>query len=239
MRILNRRQRKILRIFRKTKRMIKNSLRKLKVSLLGFPAYCFYKLLTLTLHYTEIGREKIDALNVQGEKLIFCLWHDELFPLPNVKRQLDIVTVVSPSVDGSVLARVLEGLGLRTVRGSSTRKGMSALLGAVKLMKNENVHACITLDGPAGPRHKVKEGALFLAFHADAFIVPVRISIENGYCFNTWDKFKIPFPFSKIKVNFAPEYKFEADTLNTKNLEKERKKLQKILNTMLNTEEEV
>ncbi len=220
-------------------RKIRRIVRKIKDSFLGFPAYCFYKLLTATLHYTETGREKIDALNAQGEKLIFCLWHDELFPLPKVKKQLDIVTVVSPSVDGTVLARVLEGLGLRTVRGSSTRKGVNALLNAVKLMKNEHVHACITLDGPKGPRHVVKDGALFLAFHADAFLVPVRISIEKAYCFNTWDKFKIPFPFSKIKINFAPEYKFESEVLNTESIEKEKEKLQHILNTMLSNEKEL
>lgn len=138
---------------------------------------------------------------------MFCLWHDELFPLMRVKRQLDIVTVVSPSYDGELLTRVLNKLGLRTVRGSSSRGGVGALLGAAKMMDKDNIHACVTVDGPRGPRHKAKTGALFLAHHADAHVMPVRIIMKKSFCFGSWDRFQLPLPFSRVLVRFGEPWK--------------------------------
>ena len=81
------------------------------------PFYYLYQAVCATLRFHERRREAVDSLDAAGERMVFCLWHDELFPLMRVRRDLDIVTVVSPSRDGELLARVLEKLGLRTVRG--------------------------------------------------------------------------------------------------------------------------
>lgn len=203
------------------------------LSYFSFPVYCFYKLLTASLRYTEKGRERLDELHAQGEHFVFCLWHDELFPLMKMQKHFDILTVVSPSLDGSLLANVLQKLGLRIVRGSSTRKGMSALLNALKTMRSEHVHACITLDGPLGPRHEVKDGASFVAFHANAHIVPIRIHMKNFYAFNTWDKFKLPLPFSRVTVEYADPYKINSEVLDAESIDKEKRKLKKILDEMV------
>ncbi len=200
--------------------------------ILVYPLYWFYKLLTASLKYTEVGRERLDELHAKGEYLVFCLWHDELFPLMKMQRQFDILTIVSPSADGSFLAGLLNKLGLRTVRGSSTRKGMEALLNGVKIMKTEHVHACVTVDGPTGPRHVVKDGALFLAFRANAYIVPIRIDMKKAYTFNTWDRFKIPFPFSEVVIKYAEPYQVTAEKSDTEHLSQEKEKLQNILNEL-------
>ncbi len=209
-------------------------LKKINFSFMAYPVYYFYCLLTATLRYTEEGREHFEVLKNNGEKLVFCLWHDELFPLMKVKRDLDLVTVVSPSKDGGLLARVLELLGLRTVRGSSTRQGMNALLNAVKMMKQENdMHGCVvTIDGPLGPRHEVKDGSLFLAYHANAYIVPLRIVIANAYTFNSWDKFQLPLPFSKVRIIFEKPYKINSEKFTTEVLQEEKAKLQNILDNI-------
>ncbi len=203
---------------------------------LVYPLYYFYRAITASLRYKEIGREELDKLHADGEYLIFSLWHDELFPLMKMQRQFDILTIVSPSVDGSLLADLLNKLGLRTVRGSSTRKGLSALLNAVKLMRAEHVHACVTIDGPLGPRHVVKEGVLFLAHHAKAHIVPIRISMKNHITFNTWDKFQVPLPFSRVVIEYSKPYRIESETLNSEVLQIEKEKLQKYLDESGNAE---
>ncbi len=187
--------------------------------------YYFYRAFTLCLRYSETGREVIDKYDSEKRSLVFCLWHDELFPLMKVQRQLDIVTVVSPSHDGGLLAGVLERLGLRTVRGSSTRKGMSALLNAVKVMKKDSIHACVTIDGPLGPRHIPKEGAFFLAYHANALIVPVRMKMRTSFKFKTWDKFQIPYPFSRVDIEYGEPYEINSDKLTSEILEEEKEKL--------------
>ncbi len=217
-----------------TKNERKRRIKSIISPLVIYPLYWFYKLLTSTLRYTEIGREKVDKIAAEGNSVVLGLWHDELFPLMKMQRHLEIVTVVSPSVDGDFLANLLNKLKVNVVRGSSTRKGMSALLNAVKLMKSKNMHAVVTLDGPLGPRHEVKEGALFLAFHAKGYIVPTRLTMEKCYTFNTWDKFKLPYPFSKVKVEYFPPYKIDSDTLNSEVLLAEKEKLQQILKDMVN-----
>ncbi len=219
-----------MKISRKTQRKIKAIIS----PILTFPIYWFYKILTATLRYEEHGREIIDELHDKGERHVLCIWHDELFPFMKMKKHMKIVTVVSPSVDGNFLVSLLNKLDVQTVRGSSTRQGVNALLNAVKVMKNEHVHAVVTIDGPLGPRHEVKEGALFLAFHAKAHIVPTRLTMEKCYAFNTWDRFKVPYPFSKVKVEYYPPYLIEAENLTSEVLAEEKEKLQNRLEGMGN-----
>ena len=163
----------------------------------------FYKSICSTLRIKEKGREAVDAVHARGERMIFCLWHDELFSLIPVARHFKVVAIVSPSKDGDYLERILEDNHVGAVRGSSTRGGVRALLGLAKQMKNEQVHACITLDGPAGPYHKAKEGAVFLANRTDARIVPVRIHVSPVFRAPTWDKFQVPLPFAKVTICFG------------------------------------
>ncbi len=185
--------------------------------------YYFYRGLCGSLRFNEHGREYVDALDSAKEPMVFCLWHDELFPLMRMQKQLDIVTLVSPSRDGEWLALLLERLGLRTVRGSSTRGGVKALLHAARLMKNpENthpIHACITIDGPMGPRHEVKDGAFLLAQKAHAAIVPVRLSIRPSFKVPSWDAFQVPCPFARVDVYYGKPWTIEGEDLSPPVLE--------------------
>ena len=173
--------------------------------------YLAYRALCAVVNFREEGRERVDALNAQGERMVFCLWHDELFPTPHIARQLDIVAVVSPSRDGDLLAGVLTKFGLRTARGSSSRGGSKALLDAAHLMKSGTIHACFTVDGPRGPRHQAKTGALFLAQHTNAYIVPLRCLYSRSFQTGSWDRLQIPLPFSRVLVRFGPPWKPEAN----------------------------
>ena len=172
-------------------------------ALTSFLLVNIYKAICATLRIKEENREAVDAAHARGERLIFCLWHDELFSLIPVSRHLKVVAIVSPSKDGDYLERILAANNVGAVRGSSTRGGVRALLSLARMMKNELVHACITIDGPAGPRHEVKDGGLFLANRTNARIVPVRIYMKNAILAPTWDKFQIPLPFSKVVIRFG------------------------------------
>ena len=69
---------------------------------------------------------------------ILCAWHNRiiyaLFATRDViqpKTGRKVVAMVSASKDGAVLARYMEHLGERPVRGSSSRRGARALLDAL------------------------------------------------------------------------------------------------------------
>lgn len=188
--------------------------------------HILYRLLCGSLRFHERNRHCLDELDARGERLIFCLWHDEMVPLMRMQKQLDIVTVVSPSRDGEWLAPILEKLGLRTVRGSSTRGGAKALLGAARLMRNQGVHACLTVDGPAGPRHKAKDGAFFLARHADAYIAPVRLIMRPALRLSSWDRLQIPLPLGRVTVLHGMPWKPDNPEMNPEALAADRARLE-------------
>ncbi len=181
-----------------------------------------YRLWCASLRYTQINREASLPYVQKGMPLVFALWHDELFALPYRRDGWPIFTVVSRSQDGEYLARLLQSLDLGTVRGSSSRGGLGALLKAARLMREARQHACITVDGPRGPRHEVKDGAIFLAHHVPAHIVPVRLHASRAKRFNSWDRFQLPWPFARMRVVFADPYRVEAEELTPEVLERER-----------------
>lgn len=194
----------------------------------------FYKMWCATLRVTEYGRHKVDSCVDGGNSIVVALWHDELFSLPYKKEKYNLVTVVSQSRDGDFLSVALKAVGLKTARGSSSRGGVRALLCAAKLMRDEHASACLTIDGPRGPRHIAKDGATFLAHKASAYLVPVRVQYHNAKIFmNSWDQFKIPKPFSRVSVYFGEPYLVESQTLDNESLALEREKLQAKLEKLM------
>jgi len=185
-----------------------------------------YRLWCSTLRIRETGREALDALEAAGKPTMLSLWHDELFALMHVRRSLRIVTIVSQSNDGEYLARLLQALGLKTARGSSSRGGLKALLHAARLMREENYNGCITVDGPRGPRHTVKPGAIILAFRTPAHVIPIRLFLHRAKKFRSWDRFQLPLPFSKVDIVFGAPYLLSATELTDEELERERLELE-------------
>ncbi|MDL2209548.1 lysophospholipid acyltransferase family protein [Desulfovibrio sp. OttesenSCG-928-O18] len=185
----------------------------------------FYRLWCSTLRYTQINRETCDALSKQGKPLVFTLWHGEVFAFPYKRGDWRIFTIVSRSRDGEYLARIFDDLDIYPLRGSSSRGGLAALLRGVKIILENSRHACITVDGPRGPRHEVKDGALYLAHRAGAHIVPMRAVYPSAKIFGSWDKFALPYPFSKVTIIFGEPYKIEAEELTDDVLAQERQKL--------------
>ena len=70
---------------------------------------------------------------------------------------------------------------------------------------------CHILDGPRGPMGKVKAGVIRMAQEVDALVVPFYTYSENAWFFNSWDKFMLPKPFSKVILTFGDEIYFGKD----------------------------
>jgi lysophospholipid acyltransferase (LPLAT)-like uncharacterized protein len=84
------------------------------------------------------------------------------------------------------------------------------------------------LDGPQGPAGVVKAGVIHLAHETDAVIVPLSVSAEKAWYFNSWDKFFVPKPFSRVSIRFGDLLKF--DKVEDENsFEKQRKLLEEIM----------
>ncbi|MGE4442293.1 MAG: lysophospholipid acyltransferase family protein [Desulfomicrobium sp.] len=158
----------------------------------------------LTLRVERINTAVFTDPQLRAKRPVITLWHDEIFPLIPSHAGERMACVVSQSQDGEILATVLKSFGFLTVRGSSSRGGMRALIAAKRVMDEQGVGVIFTVDGPRGPRHKVKPGALFLARHAGSPIVPVRVVMSRAKVFHrAWDKFQLPWPFSKCTIIYG------------------------------------
>jgi len=55
----------------------------------------------------------------------------------------------------------------------------------------------ITPDGPRGPRYCVQSGIIELARRTGMPIIPVTFSASRKKIFRSWDRFLLPYPFSR------------------------------------------
>ena len=134
---------------------------------------------------------------------IIAFWHGRMFLLPFVFKSYasQVSILISRHRDGEFVARLVESLGFSTVRGSTGKGkgGDRAFLEMFNLLKSGKVVA-ITPDGPRGPREVVKPGIARLSKKTGAPIYPLTFSTNRGKMLNSWDRFLVPYPFSRCKV---------------------------------------
>lgn len=135
--------------------------------------------------------------------MIFAHWHGDELAITHLVPTYKIATMTSTSADGSLIDHVILRLGGATSRGSSTRGGVSALKGLIRLLR-QGFNASMAVDGPKGPLHKVKPGVFELSRLARAAIVPVGVSSSSSIVFRkSWNKAHLPKPFAKVVVSFG------------------------------------
>jgi lysophospholipid acyltransferase (LPLAT)-like uncharacterized protein len=105
--------------------------------------------------------------------------------------------MISQHRDGEFIARAVKEFGVTPIRGSTTRGGLSALRGMIRLFR-AGTNLAITPDGPQGPKHVVQIGVIEIARQTGAPIVPVTYSPSRKNVLGSWDNFVIPFPFCKV-----------------------------------------
>ncbi|HEX2955714.1 MAG TPA: lysophospholipid acyltransferase family protein [Chitinispirillaceae bacterium] len=133
---------------------------------------------------------------------IFAFWHSHLLPLTFIFRNCHVNAIVSRSRDGVLAAYVAERWGHTIISGSSHRGGSMALRQSLRVLK-ENGSVAITPDGPRGPKEIVKAGAAQLAAVSGAPVIILSVHPHCAWRLNSWDRFIIPKPFSKLTVHVS------------------------------------
>jgi lysophospholipid acyltransferase (LPLAT)-like uncharacterized protein len=114
----------------------------------------------------------------------------------------DFAALTSKSKDGDLLANVLKKWKYQVVRGSSSTGGDVALGIMVDYTRNKYSIA-ITPDGPRGPRHKFKAGAVVTAKKTNIPVVLAGVAFKRKKILSNWDKFEIPYFFTQAKVVYS------------------------------------
>lgn len=186
-----------------------------------------------TLRFNQINFDLVRDAKYKGSGVIYAIWHDELFAPIYVHRNQDIAILVSESRDGELISRILHKFGYFTIRGSSTRGGVKALKKTILALTDSSNDMAITVDGPLGPRHVVKQGIIYIAWKLKRPIVPVRTFCSHKKIFSkSWDKFQLPFPFSKCHIVYDTPYILSHKKITSYILEEESKILKSKLDSL-------
>ncbi|MCK4728044.1 MAG: hypothetical protein KAT27_03895, partial [Desulfobacterales bacterium] len=78
-----------------------------------------------------------------------------------------------------------------------------ALARLIKALKEEICPGVVVPDGPRGPRFRVQPGVITLAQKTGYPIVPLSYSAERIKIFASWDRFMLPYPFTKGSVIYG------------------------------------
>lgn len=137
----------------------------------------------------------------EGSPWVLAFFHGTQWPLLAWKRRKGTVVLVSLSRDGAIQARALSMLGLRVVRGSSSRGGARGLAALVRKMKTEGLDAAFAVDGPRGPYGVAKPGATLAARRTGGVLVPMGSACARAKVFGrAWDRFALAWPFTRVSV---------------------------------------
>lgn len=188
------------------------------------------RLLWRTYRHSVTGEESVMPLVSQGEPLILTFWHEHIFAMSPYLFRLGrqgarITFLVSPSVDGDLVARILDKLGGRSVRGSATRSGVKAMKGLYRAIVRERGSPVVLPDGPQGPRHHCKPGSLLLAQMSGARILPMSCTASRAWRLRTWDRLVVPLPFAEVEVGLGESYTLPAG-MSSEDLEEARQDLE-------------
>jgi lysophospholipid acyltransferase (LPLAT)-like uncharacterized protein len=154
---------------------------------------------------------------------IYLFWH-EMMLLPTLThRHAGFCVLISQHRDGELISRIVTMLGFSTVRGSTTRKGFSAIRG---LMREGKIsHLAITPDGPKGPRRVVQQGGIYLASRTGMPILPVGLAFRSCWRANSWDRMAIPKPLTLGVIIIGKPIMIPPD-IDTEEIEHHRQQIQ-------------
>ena len=133
---------------------------------------------------------------------IYCFWHPCVPPCTIYFRKSNAVILISRSFDGELITRILRMFGFDAVRGSSSRGAREGLLGLNDVIDTGRT-AIFTADGPRGPIYQTKMGPIKLAQTTGAPIGAFHLQPEKAWVMNSWDRFLVPKPFTRIVVSWA------------------------------------
>ena len=178
------------------------------------------------------GFERAVVAVRESKSLIPVYWHQHL--LFGARALLDLRDdglkvgfLISASVDGTAPAMLVQRVGAYVIRGSSTHTGARALRDYYETIVKQQISPAITPDGPRGPLHEFKPGAVMLAQLTGKPILPISIAASRTWRFRTWDRFELPLPFSRIAIAYGEPVRMprglDADSLARMQAEMGRK----------------
>ena len=191
---------------------------------------CLYYYIDFVYKTSKVERfGKLEYLEAEHpDKFILFIWHgDSYCYYPFLKgKKLNIVTTKNKR--GRVISRISKHFGYDVMRlPDLAADGNYIFQLKSQINKTTNANLVLSVDGPEGPEHEIKDFAFIMALFSKRKILPLNIEVKHSLTLkNRWDNLKIPLPFNqiKIKINDFFEVKREDRKEDFLSLKKEIKK---------------
>ena len=202
----------------------------------GKIAATFVVLLGQTLRYRVDDPHDVKAMLDPAKPGVWAFWHSGLLAAPLALTRFigayPASTLTSASRDGAVIESFLKCFGVKSVRGSSSRRAVASLI-ALKRALRAGEQVFITSDGPRGPRYQMAAGVVKLAQSSGAPLFSVRFVYSSSWRLKTWDRLHIPKPFSTVTLVIG-EPMYVPQKIDGNAFESYRKKVENVLHQGIN-----
>ncbi|MGD8456936.1 MAG: hypothetical protein PVF83_11155 [Anaerolineales bacterium] len=181
--------------------------------------YALSRMVQMTCRYQVSGFENLETAFGSGRPVVITGWHGiTMMLVPYAKQYQEVgsfVVIMPDDWRGASLQVFTAQLGAipypMNLHGDSTM-GMGRKL--VRLVREvvSGKHIFITPDGPDGPSFVIKPGLTFIAKKADAIILPCGGYARHAYVVPRWDRYVVPYPFSRVSLCFGEPFSISPDT---------------------------
>jgi lysophospholipid acyltransferase (LPLAT)-like uncharacterized protein len=143
------------------------------------------------------GLDRLDGLIEEGERVLVTFWHGKYLPLFTMLQGRQGCTFSSRSLRGEVIREICRRFGYECL-AIPEHAGDQALSLMLEALQGKQL-AALAPDGPRGPRHAVKRGALQLASELGMVLLPVSFASRRPWIMTRrWDRMELPLPFTRV-----------------------------------------
>jgi lysophospholipid acyltransferase (LPLAT)-like uncharacterized protein len=188
-------------------------LREIIISVIGNILYYIIHFVNKTIKLNVINNSGI--VDFEKEKIVYAVWHQDTFTGFYHSRNKNMAFFVTNDKKGDILNTAVRCLGFDTLK---LRDDIPALFIDMGKKINNGQNVVFAVDGPSGPKGKVKAGVFYLSDQCEAQIVPVNMIYTKHFkLLWRWDKYKVPLPFSTVTLTYCKPIKGIKRKVDTKN----------------------
>ncbi len=168
---------------------------------INYLIYAYVRLLFLT-YRLEIDYNHTYKKPLHKIEGIFYFWHQNIVASLFLFYKTNSIGhgLISTSKDGKILGFIAKKLGFKIIYASAYKKSLKSIRQTLEVLE-VNKRIATTGDGSRGPAFKLQRWVIYLSSKSKLPLIFIDSKANNSLTFyKSWDNFKIPLPFSKIRV---------------------------------------
>lgn len=170
--------------------------------------YVYHAFLYFTCRKQFVGLERLRGL----DSVILCGWHVAAVPYATAYLRFDRPMVYLTIEDWRTwpIHWLLKRMGMGPLVTLDSPEPVQQIVDYL----THGYSTVVTPDGPSGPAKFLRKGVLKMALKSGVPIIPVQTEAPHAFVFFwSWDRKRVPLPFSKVTVKFGTPIYVTAETL--------------------------